>query len=286
MGRFGSNAASPASNYRAWVVNFRTKAGHVRRSMARVRRRARLAIESRNLDSRRTEERAVTISMTNCVGFSRISGQFVRPSRSCGCRCRRAKNRSSICSTRDFLPTCTTSSQVGELSGTRCCVRPARWRWNRGVSGYRSGIPELKERIAPRSDFMRQLPQIRSTRRKERSGLTFRNVPSGVYGQSLLLTFSVPQSFSRPLRLRPAPLGRSRQEGFLGTPNNPSGWTRYISPGVVLRHIRRRATAVIALELFKALTGLVLAIVDEPDRASFVIGPRYGMKVSPIVSST
>jgi uncharacterized protein len=87
-----------------------------------------------------------------------------------------------------------------------------------------SGIPELKERIAAAIDFMRQLPrdQINAAGKKE-VVFTFRNGSERKFtGQSLLLTFSVPQFFFHVTTaydiLRHCGVDLVKKD-FLGTPN-------------------------------------------------------------------
>jgi hypothetical protein len=87
-----------------------------------------------------------------------------------------------------------------------------------------SSIPELKARIAAAIDFMRQLPrdQINAAGKKE-VVFTFRNGSERKFtGQSLLLTFSVPQFFFHVTTaydiLRHCGVDLVKKD-FLGTPN-------------------------------------------------------------------
>jgi hypothetical protein len=87
-----------------------------------------------------------------------------------------------------------------------------------------SGIPELKARIASAIDFMRGLPrdQINGAGEKE-VVFTFRNGSERKFtGQSLLLTFSVPQFFFHVTTaydiLRHSGVDLVKKD-FLGTPN-------------------------------------------------------------------
>jgi hypothetical protein len=102
-------------------------------------------------------------------------------------------------------------------------VRSAGRRGAPGISGYEPDIPELKSRIAAATGFIRSLrpDQINNTGEKP-VVFTFRNGAQRKFtGQSLLLTFSVPQFFFHVTTaydiLRHCGVDIAKKD-FLGTP--------------------------------------------------------------------
>src|SRR5258705_6280846 len=283
----------------SWVVNFPNKSRSLCGNGSWYDEGLDLQSNPATWDSRRTIRNRSRDHFNGRIvdrRFHAISGQLVRPSRSCGCRCRRAKNRSL-----DFSQRATFSQHVQPHSPGRrgcqargCCVRPARWRGTAGVSGYRVGHSRTQGAYRRRDRFHSATAAGSDQRaRKERSGLhipqwfraeVYRPIASAHLQRAAVL-------FSRHYGLRhPAPLRRrSRQEGFSGNAKSiRQGLTRYISPVSFCATFAAALRPVISLlSCSKRCRASFWLSSTNRIAASFVIGPAItGMEVSPIVSST